>query len=215
MKSLEVDFFFSFRSPWSYFAATKLLPIQQAYAVDIHLRVVDPMCIRIPDFFERAHEKWKPYFLTDLIRSSEYFDIPIALPRPDPIDESLPFDSPQHLVLQLNPLGIAAQQAGRGLAFAQAISAMVWDGSIDGWNTGEHLAQATQKAGLDLLQLQQWLDNNQTQWPDLLASNNTALEQHHWGVPTMLFNGEPFFGQDKIDQLLWRLKQKGLQPRSA
>jgi len=176
MKALEVDFFFSFRSPWSYFAAVRLLPIQQAYAVDFNLRVVDPILIRIPDFFERVHEKWKPYLFTDLIRSSEYFDIPIALPRPDPIDESLPADSQQHLVLQLNPLGIAAQQAGHGLAFAQAISAMVWDGSIDGWDTGEHLAQATQKAGVELSELQEWSDNNHTTWPEILAANNAALE---------------------------------------
>ena len=30
---------------------------------------------------------------------------------------------------------------------------------------------------------------------------------------TMVFDGEPFFGQDRIDLLLWRLRQHGLQPR--
>jgi 2-hydroxychromene-2-carboxylate isomerase len=29
-------------------------------------------------------------------------------------------------------------------------------------------------------------------------------------VPMMVFGGEPFFGQDRIDQLVWRLKQAGL-----
>ena len=27
-----------------------------------------------------------------------------------------------------------------------------------------------------------------------------------------VLEGEPFFGQDRIDVLLWRMKQKGLQP---
>ena len=30
-------------------------------------------------------------------------------------------------------------------------------------------------------------------------------------VPTMVFQGEPFFGQDKIELLLWRMQQKGLE----
>ncbi len=27
----------------------------------------------------------------------------------------------------------------------------------------------------------------------------------------MVFQGEPFFGQDKIELLLWRMQQKGLE----
>jgi len=34
-------------------------------------------------------------------------------------------------------------------------------------------------------------------------------------VPTCAFEGEPFFGQDRIDVLQWRLQQKGLQLRAA
>lgn len=213
MKLLDVDFFFSFRSPWSYFAAQRLLNLQRDYTLRVQLRVVDPIYIRYPDFFDRAHEKWKPYFLTDLLRYSEYLKIPIALPRPDPIDESLATDSPDHLVLQLNPLGIAAQAAGRGIEFAQSLSSIVWDGSVDGWNTGDHLATTAQQAGLELAELQSWLLDNTDQWRATLATNNSALEQYHWGVPTMVYAGEPFFGQDKIDLLVWRLKQHGLQSR--
>jgi 2-hydroxychromene-2-carboxylate isomerase len=33
----------------------------------------------------------------------------------------------------------------------------------------------------------------------------------HSGVPTLVFNGAPFFGQDSFDMLVWRLKQTGLQ----
>jgi hypothetical protein len=29
----------------------------------------------------------------------------------------------------------------------------------------------------------------------------------------MVFEGEPFFGQDRFDLLLWRMKQRGLEPR--
>jgi 2-hydroxychromene-2-carboxylate isomerase len=29
----------------------------------------------------------------------------------------------------------------------------------------------------------------------------------------MVFEGEPFFGQDRFDQLVWRLRQAGLLDR--
>jgi len=35
----------------------------------------------------------------------------------------------------------------------------------------------------------------------------------HWGVPTFVFEGEPFFGEDRIDTLRWRLGKNGLQRR--
>ena len=37
----------------------------------------------------------------------------------------------------------------------------------------------------------------------------------HWGVPLMVFEGEPFYGQDRLDLLLWRMQQKGLEKRTA
>jgi len=47
-----------------------------------------------------------------------------------------------------------------------------------------------------------------------IAANLTALEDAgHWGVPTLVFEGEPFFGQDRIDLAVWRMQQKGLQRR--
>ena len=33
------------------------------------------------------------------------------------------------------------------------------------------------------------------------------------GVPTMSFNGEPFFGQDRFNQFFWTLRQNGLTMR--
>jgi 2-hydroxychromene-2-carboxylate isomerase len=34
-------------------------------------------------------------------------------------------------------------------------------------------------------------------------------------VPTFVFEGEPFFGQDRIDLLIWRMEGKGLTRRGA
>ncbi|MGH6781444.1 MAG: 2-hydroxychromene-2-carboxylate isomerase, partial [Sphingomonadaceae bacterium] len=49
-----------------------------------------------------------------------------------------------------------------------------------------------------------------------IAANQVALERAgHWGVPTLVFNGEPFFGQDRIDLALWRMEAAGLRERGA
>jgi 2-hydroxychromene-2-carboxylate isomerase len=33
-------------------------------------------------------------------------------------------------------------------------------------------------------------------------------------VPPFVFENEPFFGQDRIDLLIWRMQDKGLSRRS-
>ncbi len=44
----------------------------------------------------------------------------------------------------------------------------------------------------------------------IFAPQNALNAAGHWGVPTLVFEGEPFFGQDRIDMALWRMKQKGV-----
>lgn len=214
MSDLNVDLYFSFRSPWSYFGACQMFKLQEEYALNVEVHVVNPIFIRYNDFFDKAHEKWRPYFLTDLMRYSEYRGIPIGAPKPDPINTELAADDPGHLVRMLSPLGIAAQAAGKGIEFAKEVSTLVWNGQVEGWNEGDHLAQAAARAGLNLAELQAWVADSNNDWQGKLDSNDAALEVHHWGVPTMVFEGEPFFGQDKIELLLWRMEQKGLQKRS-
>jgi 2-hydroxychromene-2-carboxylate isomerase len=52
----------------------------------------------------------------------------------------------------------------------------------------------------------------------LIAGHDAANEKAHaasghWGVPTFVFENEPFFGQDRIDLLIWRMASKGLTRR--
>ena len=47
----------------------------------------------------------------------------------------------------------------------------------------------------------------------IIANQDAHEAVGHWGVPTMAFRNEPFFGQDRLDVLLWRLQQEGLQER--
>ena len=48
----------------------------------------------------------------------------------------------------------------------------------------------------------------------VIAKNQTDQENtDHWGVPLMTFRGETFYGQDRIETLLWRMRDQGLLKR--
>ena len=43
-----------------------------------------------------------------------------------------------------------------------------------------------------------------------IEANQAALEAaHHWGVPTCVYKGAPFFGEDRIETLRWALTKDG------
>ncbi len=211
---LDVDFFFSFRSPWSYLAVPRMCALARDYKVAVHTRIVQPIAIRDPSFFERAPKLWGSYFMLDMRRVAEFRGMKLGWPRPDPIAAGEAPDSPLHPVLGVNPLGIAAAEQGRGLAFIDEVSKIIWNGETNGWNEGEHLSRAAERAGLDLAALRVWVEEDPGRWRAMLGANSDALEKAgHWGVPTLVFEGEPFFGQDRIDVLIWRLEKAGLERR--
>ena len=71
-----------------------------------------------------------------------------------------------------------------------------------------------EKAGLNFAELEVEAHNDAVALDQEIAANQAALEAAgHWGVPTLVFEGEPFFGQDRIEIALWRMEQKGLQHR--
>lgn len=48
-----------------------------------------------------------------------------------------------------------------------------------------------------------------------IERNETAQKQAgHWGVPLMVFEGKPFFGQERLEILEWRLGKAGVATRS-
>jgi 2-hydroxychromene-2-carboxylate isomerase len=128
-------------------------------------------------------------------------------------DGSYPREQPY--IHRLTRIGVAAAERGRGLPFLDEVSKIIWDGSIDGWNEGAHLSDATRRAGLDLAELDEQIEKNPQHFVDSIECNQEALQAAgHWGVPTMVFEGEPFFGQDRLDVLLWRLENAGMKERA-
>lgn len=215
---LEIDVFWSFRSPWSYLATPRLREWQGRYALNVRFRPVYPLAIRTPEFFDRVHPLWPSYFMRDLFRVAEYLGLPMAPPKPDPVvqemvDGKFRTGSQQPYIYRLTRLGALAEERGHGIEFADEVGRVIWGGTV-GWDEGEHLARAAQRAGLDLAELDAAAVREEDRIERVIEQNQKDHEAAgHWGVPTCAFRGEPFFGQDRLDVLLWRLKKNGLAER--
>ena len=214
---LSVDLFWSFRSPYSYLATRRLVQLEREYDLAVRVRVVLPIAVRIPGFFEQVNPLWPPYVLRDTMRIAEHEGIAYGWPRPDPIVQEFPsrqVAAEQPYIFRLTRLGAAAAERGRGLPFIDEVSQIIWNGMVIGWHEGSHLADATARAGLELGELDAAIAADPGRYDAAIAQNQRDLESAgHWGVPTMVFDGEPFFGQDRIDLLVWRMRQHGLAPR--
>ncbi|MEM7765783.1 MAG: DsbA family protein, partial [Pseudomonadota bacterium] len=204
----------SFRSPYSYLATPDLEKLADDYDVDLQLRVVLPIAIRAKAaLFDGSNKKPAHYIVMDSMRRAEFLGMSMHFPpMPDPVVQdyqTLAVADDQPLIYWLAKLGVEAQRRGKGIAFAKHVSHLIYGGT-QGWDKGDHLSDAARAAGLDLAAME-----HATEHGDHLAEierNHAGLEQAgHWGVPTMVVRGEPFFGQDRIDTLRWRLDQYGLR----
>jgi len=215
--TFSVDLFWSFRSPYSYLATPRLVEMERDYDLAINVRPVYPLAVRSGDFFGKQNPLWIPYLLRDTYRIAEMLGLPYRWPRPDPVvvDPATRAATPgQPYIHRLTRLGCAAAEAGRGLPFLYEVSSLLWSGRIDNWHEGEHLAQAAQRAGLDLAALDAKIAADPDKYEAVIQANQKAHQDAgHWGVPTCVFEGEPFFGQDRLDVLLWRMKQRRLKNR--
>jgi len=216
---LEIDVFWSYRSPWSYLATPRLVEWQKRYALRVRLRVVHPIAIRTPDFFGRVDPLWPRYFMIDVHRVAEYLGVPFKWPNPDPVVQSWEDGrartaSDQPYIHRLTRLGVLAEERGCGLALADEVSRLIWGGT-EQWHKGNHLARAAERAGLDLAELDRLAEEESDRIEAVVQQNQAEHEAAgHWGVPTCVFRGEPFFGQDRLDVLMWRLEQQGLSARA-
>jgi 2-hydroxychromene-2-carboxylate isomerase len=215
--TLDVEVFWSFRSPYSYLAAPRLQAIAERYDVDMRVRPVYPLAVRVEGFFKQRDKRWPFYVGRDSKRTAEMLGLPFGAPRPDPIvmdfaTGEVAKDQPH--IRRLTHLGQAAVERGLGLPFIVEVSRLIWGGEVTGWDQGDHLALAAARAGLDLAELEQVIATDAERLEADIQASHARLEAvGHWGVPTLVFKDEPFFGQDRIEALLWRMGQHGLAER--
>ncbi|HIG22157.1 MAG TPA: 2-hydroxychromene-2-carboxylate isomerase [Henriciella marina] len=212
----KIDVFWSFRSPYSRLVVPDLLKLREDFQVDIALRPVLPLAIRNPEALFDANDRRAPmYIVRDSMRRGEMLGRPVVYPlRPDPIVQdftTMKVAEEQPYIHRLTKLGVEANRRGKGLEMAGHVSALIFGGGED-WDKGAKLGDAVSQAGLDLAELDEAIENGDHEAE--IERNQAALDASgHWGVPTMVFEDEPFFGQDRVDTLRWRLEKSGVPKR--
>ena len=210
---MDVDIYWSFRSPYSYLATPGMLKLKDDFDVQLNLKVVLPIAIRDPEtLFSKANVPRVRYIQLDWARCARFLGMSDKWPSPDPIVqdvETLEIASEQPYIYRLSSLGVEAQRRGRGIEFAYEVSRLLFSGT-ENWDKGNHLSGAASRAGLNIEEMDDaLLDGSHL---EEIEANQKSLEAAgHWGVPTFVHEGEPFFGQDRIETLRWHLANCGLK----
>jgi 2-hydroxychromene-2-carboxylate isomerase len=228
--NLDVNVFWSMRSPYCYISLNRCLELQRKYHLNLHFKPVWPIAIKDPSFFEAAKMmKYRlPYQNVDIFRTAAFHGVQMVYPNPDPVvqkpapdspyGEILPFDQQPHIQILVRT-AVGAAEMGKGWEYLNEVMRMVWNGQKVPWIEDDyvHVRNAIQAAGIDADELIKDVTDNPDKYDKLIKANMDLQLQNdcrHTGVPNFIFRNEPFFGQDRMDMLVWRLKQYGLEERA-
>lgn len=181
-KNSEVDFFFSFRSPYSAIVAERLFKMAALQGFKVNLRFVLPMVMRgLP-----VPARKKRYIVDDTAREASALGIDFGRIN-DPVGE------PTERGLSIIPLAV---ECGLGEQYVVSFMKGVWAEGIDaGSDSG--LKKITERVGLDWQKVQlQLLDES---WRTQAEQNREALfNAGLWGVPSFKVGDKVFWGQDRL-----------------
>ena len=215
----HVDVYFSYRSPYSYLAIPRLSEWVREDEVDIIIRPVLPQAVINPKFFTEANPLMVPYSRNDMKRVAEFYEIPFVWPNPDPVvmefgPVHIPLEQPY--IHRLTRLGIEAGRKGRSLEYTREVATLIWSGSVENWTDANHLSEAVERAGLDLAAMDHAIEDNPNLYIKAIDENHAERTKvGHWGAPIIVIDGEPFFGQDRIELAKWRHAKNRFTPNSG
>ena len=215
---MKIDLYFSYRSPYSYLILPRMLKLKEKYDIDINFKVVYPIAIRMPEWFEGKNFFTFFFFkMIDMRLQAKKLGIPFTSKlKPDPIRQNImtgKISSHQPYIFDICHLGQMAQMKGVGMEFAFEVSSLIF-GGVENWNTDENLSEAAKKVGLDLTQLRESVNVHEEEIIGQIKQNQVdQLNAGHHGVPLTVIGDKHFFGQDQFDKIMKTLKENGLKER--
>ncbi len=183
--SRQIEFFFSFRSPYSYLAGPRAFELADKHDIDLVFRGVIPMAMR----GQKVPVAKRLHTLRDVRREAARLGMPFGRVH-DPIGDG----ARRCLIVSEH-----AADTGRVREFVLSASRGIWGEAID-VASDKGLRAVSERAGLD------WNGcTSALQDPALEArvEANTArlLDLGHWGVPVFVLDGELYWGQDRIEDV--------------
>ena len=215
---MKIDLYFSYRSPYSYLILPRMLKLKEKYDIEINFKVVYPLAIRMPEWFEGKNFFTFFFFkMIDMRLQAKKLGIPFTTKlKPDPIRQNImtgKISSHQPYIFDICHLGQMAQMKGVGMEFAFEVSSLIF-GGVENWNTDENLSEAAKKVGLDLNQLRESVNVHEQEIIGQIKQNQVdQLNAGHHGVPLTVIGDKHFFGQDQFDKIMKTLKENGLKER--
>ena len=84
-----IDFYFSYRSPYSYLILPRMLRLKNEHQVEINFKIVYPLAIRMPEWFKNKNIFFFIPFIRDFSKKAKKLNIPLKMPiKPDPIKQN-------------------------------------------------------------------------------------------------------------------------------
>ena len=205
-----IDFYFSYRSPYSYLILPRMLKLKNEYNVDINFKIVYPLAIRMPEWFKNKNIFFFVPFIMDFKKKAKKLKIPLNMPiKPDPIRQNTitgKISSHQPYIFDVCHMGQVMSNRGKGIEFAFELSTLIW--SVKNWNNDSLLEKVFAEFGEDLYEVRKTAKKDESRIIDEIKNNqeDQKIAGHH-GVPLNVYKGKYYFGQDDpfeelIDELV-------------
>ncbi len=185
-----LDFYFSFRSPYSYLAVARVYKLAELYKIPVIAKPVMPMVergISLPKAKRR-------YILQDAKREADKYQLPfgkICDPLGIGVDNAM-------------ALFFYAQQLGKEKEFITSALTGIWADGLDMSRTS-HIKIIVERANLSWQDAKPCLQ--QKAWERQVERHHTELKTYGlWGVPAFKYGPLILWGQDR----LWALEQRVL-----
>ena len=207
-----VDLYFSYRSPYSYLILPRMIKLKNESNVGINFKIVYPLAIRMPEWFEKKNIFFFIPFIFDFKKKAKKLNMPINLPlKPDPIRQnSITGKISQHqpYIFDVTHMGQEMSNRGFGLEFAYELSKKIW--SEKNWNTDESISEALKIFNVAFNEIKESIKNNERELIKQIKKNQVEqLKTGHHVVTLSVHKDNYFFGQDKFDDLVKSLQTSG------
>ncbi|WP_051747914.1 2-hydroxychromene-2-carboxylate isomerase [Nevskia soli] len=185
MNAPRVEYFFSFRSPYSYLSAPRVFELPRRYGIELVWRGVRPMAMRGQPL-PRAKQF---YILRDAAREADRLGLPFGRIH-DPLGEG---------VWRCLCVAEHALEQGRLAVFVNLTARAIWGEGVD-VSRDAPLRTLCERAGLEWEACRRAITT--PDYRERVETNTAQLAAlGHWGVPTLVFEGEAYWGQDRIEDL--------------
>lgn len=197
-----ITYYFSPQSPWAYLGHDQLMAMAEKYQAEVLPRPcafgtqVFPVSGGLP--LKQRPAQRQEYRLVELKRWSEFRGLPLNVhPQHFPIDETI--------AARMIAATIKQEGNGPALALTGALFRAIWaqERNIADADT---LIEIGNQCGLDGAKLYANLDSGSQLFEQYTQE---AIANRVFGAPWYVYEGEPFWGQDRLDFLERALARTG------